>query len=108
MKRASLPADVPQTRCYMAACCQIDECARQRRLKLKNEEASVCKTLENTLRLKRPQRRPIGDAELCEHHSATLLHGATACSCFEARLGQLVALELVELQLSTPAPAVVP
>ena len=48
MKRASLPADVPQTRCYMAACCQIDECATERRLKLKNGEASVCKTLENT------------------------------------------------------------
>ena len=48
MKRASLPADVPQTRCYMAACCQIDECASKGRLKLKNGEASVCKTLENT------------------------------------------------------------
>ena len=53
MKRASLPADVPQTRCYMAACCQIDECARKGRLKLKNGEASVCKTLENT-----PGRNP--------------------------------------------------
>ena len=48
MKRASLPADVPQTRCYMAACWQIDECASKGRLKLKNGEASVCKILENT------------------------------------------------------------